>query len=246
MCIKLKLLSQYISFHLLGCPPVLQPSLSQAVASTLNLTAALDRLLRACSHAFFLQDYFWDVDLWNSKLKSIAIRMDQPLSVNLGRLIAAPQLVYLELTSNWKFVGRWERGVKTAKPLLRDRPFKLVLASDWTQENQHRKLQARLFLEKKFGPSLDGHLPERLRPNTVQGSTAKGEVVYCNQQWISHSSSRNSEADLDQQTRLIYPSAESPLSSHQWFPRGVSHVNTNKVCQQCETYARSVLGNHQN
>ena len=63
-----------------------------------------------------LQSYFWDVDLKNSKLKSIAICVDElVLSADLERLTAAPQLVYLELTSKKGFV--WQSGIQTATPL---------------------------------------------------------------------------------------------------------------------------------
>ena len=170
------------------------------------------------------------MDLRNSKLKSIAICDEKKfLSVDFECFTAAPQLAYLELTSKRGFV--WQRGIETAKPLPQDRldrPFKLVMASDWTQENQHKKLQASSFLTQLFGSSVDEHLPERLQPNMVQSSMAKSVVVYCNQQWI-----RNSEAD-QQQERPTSISAESPLSSHLWFPRGVSHVNANRVCRACE------------
>ena len=169
------------------------------------------------------------MDLRNSRLKSIAICAERnALFVDLERLTAAPQLVYLELTSKRGFV--WQSGMETAKPLpqRQDRPFKLVMASDWTQENQHRKLQASSFLETLFGPSVEEHLPERLHPSMVQGSTAKGVVVYCNQQWI-----RNSKAD-QQQEGLTCFSAESTLSSRLWFRRGVSHVKASRICQACE------------
>ena len=168
-------------------------------------------------------------------MKSIAICVDERvLSADLECFTAPPQLAHLELTSKRGFV--WQSGIETAKPraLPQDRPFKLVMASDWTQENQHRKLQASSFLTQSFGPSVDEHLPERLQPNMIQSSIAKGVVVYCNQQWI-----RNSETD-QQQDRLTTFSAESPLSSRLWFPRRVSHVKANRVCQACESEGRQI------
>ena len=179
---------------------------------------------------YVLQSYFWDVDLKTSKMKSIAICVDERvLSADLERLTAAPQLVYLELTSKRGFV--WQSGIDTAKPLPQDRPFKLVMASDWTQENQRSTIQASSFLAKMFGPSVDEHLPERLRPNMVQSSIAKGVVVFCNKQWI-----RFSKAD-QQQKKLTSVCAESPLSSQL---RGVSRVKANRVCQDCEREGQQI------
>ena len=177
-----------------------------------------------------LQSYFWDVDLRNSKLKSIAICVDERmLSADLERLTAAPQLIYLELTARKGFV--WQSGIETAKPQPQDRPFKLVMASDWTQANQHRKLQASSFLEQMFGPSVDEHLPERLQPSMVQSSIAIGVIVYCNKHWI-----RNSKADQQQEGPTSI-SAESPLSSQL---RGVSHVKANRVCQDCQREGKQI------
>ena len=160
-------------------------------------------------------------------LKAIAILVkERVVSVDLERLTAAPQLVYLELTARKGFV--WKSGIETAKPLPQDRPFKLVMASDWTRENKQRKLQACSFLTNVFGPSVHGHLPERLQPSMVQGSIAKGVIVYCNKQWT-----RDSKADQQQKLPTTF-SAESSLGSHLQFPRGASHVKGNRVCQDCE------------